>query len=231
MRKVYMVVFLMFISNAAKATIIDFSWNSGWQDILTGYVDTEKNALYVTQITPWIPGENHWINPLQPDLADNSIFHNGVWELRAIKLDGSAYDIEDNWDGILGGDWGFASDLAASEIPYLNGNVVENPYFKYYMSIGIEKLYFPLIDQFNYYAHGESYLNDDGTYYSQLSSYAVYYSFPDIPANIDDFPRDVSIISSGGSHTISRAVVVSEPNIFFIFALSVLALACRKVRV
>lgn len=228
MYKVFFVFFFVFTGNIANASIVDFNWSNGWQDILTGYVDTEKNSLFITQIKQWTPGENHYINPLQPDLSDIVTFNDNVWQLKAINLDGSDYDIEDNWSGILGGSWGFSSDIAISDVAYLNGNYIETRAFKSYMSIGISKVYFPAEDQFDYYAHGESYLNSDGSYYSQLSSYAAYYSAPLVPNNINEFPNSVLALSSGGSHTISHRVEVPEPSILTLFVFSVLFIMRKR---
>lgn len=230
MNKYFAVLFFAFASNLAQASIIDLKWNSGWQDILTGYVDTEKNSLFVTKMNIWTPGINHDINPLQPDFSDVNVFTNNVWELRAVKLDGTSHDIEKNWDGILGGTWGFASDIATSDINYLNGDYKYDGAYKHYMSIGIDKVYSASLGKFDFYEHGESYLNFDGSFYSQLSRFAAYSSSPVVPKNITEFSGDVVRLSAGGSHTISRRVEVPEPSTLAIFSFSLIVLLSRRIR-
>jgi|GEM_PF-5831951 len=231
MNKYFVVLFSIFTSNMAQASIIDFQWNNGWQDILTGYVDTEKNSLFVTEMNAWTPGLNHTLNPLQPDFSDTSLFNNNVWELRAVNLDGSSFDIKDDWNGILGGTWGFASDIATLDINYLNGDYNNyNGVFKKYMSIGIEKTAFSSLgsEELSFSAHGESYLNSDGTFYSQLSGYAAYHSVSVVPNIINEFPDEVNVLSSGGRHTISRRVEVPAPSSIAIFAISLIGLLSTR---
>lgn len=211
MKKNLLAFCLLATANLAQAGIYDFTWSNGWQDVLTGYVDTEQDALFVTSVNPWTPGLNHYLNPLLPDLT-SAAFPNNQWKLGAVQEDGSTYDIDDNWDGNLGGTWGFASDLSTEEIQYSNGTSPENQFFKFYTSIGLTKMYFPFIGQYQYSPNGQSTVNPDGSIASQLSNFAVFDPLVYPPQSLDDFSTTASLISSGGVHKISKRVAVPESS-------------------
>lgn len=223
MKKSVVALAFMMSSGLAQASIYDFTWSNSWQDLLAGYVDTEQDALFITSVNPWVSGQNHSLNPLLPDLS-GSAFSNNEWKLGAVQQDGSIYDIADNWDGILGGTWGFASDIATEDVSYLNGDQAENPFFKYYMSIGIDKMYFPFADLYSYSPTGESVVNPDGSFSSQLSNFVAYQAFVPSPQGLDDFSTEVSQLSIGGLHKIAKRVEAPESGSVAIFALGLIAL-------
>lgn len=222
MKKLLACLGLILASNFSSATIYDFTWNDGAQDILSGYVDTTQDALFVTQFNPWTPGSGSYIDPLIPDFSNSSVFANNAWELKAVQADGSGFDIADDWDGLLGG-WGFASDLEMSDIPYLNGSFDSGPYFKHYMAIGLIKTYFPYAGFYSYDVQGGSSFAPDGSVYSQLSDYAGYYS----PASGFD-TSTANQFQTGGSHRIEKRIDAPEPGTLAIFLLGFAALLARR---
>jgi hypothetical protein len=228
MQKVFVLLVLLFSSNIAKAAIIDFHWNAGWQDIFSGYVDTKKNSLFINKFYAWTPGLNHYSSPLLPDFSDTSLFPNNEWELRAITADGSGYDIEDNWNGMFGDTWGFASDLSLDEIKYTNGMVPKHEFFGFYAGIGITKMHFNLTGHYSYYPTGASRLYDKQRISSAYSFLAIYSSFPFVPERVEEFTGPVDIVQSSGSHTIQHRNAVSESSPLLMLLCGALLLAVRK---
>lgn len=229
MKRNLLAFLLLGTANLAQAGIYDFTWSNGWQDVLTGYVDTEQDALFVTNVNPWTPGLNHYLNPLLPDLT-NVAFPNNQWKLGAVQEDGTTYDIDDNWDGNLGGTWGFASDLSTEEIQYSNGTSPEDQFFKFYTSIGLTKIYVPSIGQYRYSPDGQSTVNSDGSINSQLSNFAVFDPLVYPPQSLDDFSTAASLISSGGVHRISKRASVPEPGMFALLLTGIFAVFLGRFR-
>lgn len=229
MRRNLLAFLLLGTANLAQAGIYDFTWSNGWQDVLTGYVDTEQDSLFVTNVNPWTPGLNHYLNPLLPDLT-NVAFPNNQWKLGAVQEDGTTYDIDDNWDGNLGGTWGFASDLSTEEIQYSNGTSPEDQFFKFYTSIGLTKIYVPSIGQYRYSPDGQSTVNSDGSINSQLSNFAVFDPLVYPPQSLDDFSTAASLISSGGVHRISKRASVPEPGMFALLLTGIFAAFLGRFR-
>lgn len=227
MKKSVVALVLMLGSSLTQASIYDFTWNNGLQDLLTGYVDTDQDALFITSVQPWNPGSNGIFNPLLPDFS-SSDFPGGEWKLGAVQQDGSSYDIADDWNGILGGTWGFASDITITDMDYVNGSYAESPYFKYYMSIGIDKIYFPFAGFYSYSLTGESVMNPDGSFSSQLSNFLAYQALNASPQSLDDFSTEVSQFSMGGLHKISKRTDVSESGSLMIFMLGFLSLVYSR---
>ncbi len=217
-------------SSFAQATIYDFSFSSGDQELLTGHVDTQQDALFVTGVSAWSPGNGYILNPVIPDFTGGA-FPDNQWKLGAIKLDGSAYDIADNWDGKIGGSWGFASDLDVESVSYLGAQAPVSPFFKYYMSVGIGKLYFPLAGFFSYDGYGESTLLPDGSFHSGLFNYLAYdwATFP--PLNVEDFSQSTALFSSGGTYRVSQRTEVSESGSFVLLLMGLLALGVGRVAI
>lgn len=230
MQKVFVLLVLLCSSNMAKAAIIDFHWNSGWQDIFSGYVDTKKNSLFINKVYAWTPGVNHWMNPLLPDFADSSLFPNNEWELRAITADGSGYDIEDNWNGMFSDTWGFASDLSLGEIKYTNGVVQEDKFTREYAGIGFTKYQDMLTGRYTYSPHANSILYGDNSISSIYSYLATQLSYPIVPGRIDEFTGPTAILFAGGSHTIQHRNAVSEPSPLLLLLCGALLLAGRRSR-
>ncbi len=221
---------LLVCSSLAQATIYDFSFSSGDQELLTGYVDTQQDALFVTGMTSWTPGNGYWLNPVLPDFA-NDIFPNSQWKLSAVQLDGSGYDITDNWDGKIGGSWGFASDLDAESVSYLGAQAPGNPFFKFFMSIGIIKTYFPLAGFFAYDGYSESTLLADGSFHSGLHNYLAYDSLAFPPLSLEDFSQSASLLTSGGTYRVSQRTYVSESGSLVLLLMGVLALGVGRVAI
>ena len=227
MKNKLMALGLLVCSNFAQAAIYDFSFSSGDQELLTGHVDTQQDALFVTGMAAWEPNKGYTLNPVIPNFADES-FPGNQWKLSAIQLDGSSYDIADSWDGRIGGSWGFASDIDAESVSYLGAQLQENPFFKYYMSIGIGKLYLPLAGFFSYDSYGESTLLPDGSFHSGLINYLAYdwATFP--PLNFEDFSQSVSLFSSGGTYRVSQRVDVSESGALVLLLMGLLTMGVGR---
>jgi len=219
---------LLACSSFAQATIYDFSFSSGDQELLTGHVDTQQDALFVTGISAWSPGNNYILNPVIPDFAGGT-FSDNQWKLDAIQLDGSSYDIGDNWDGKIGGSWGFASALDAENVSYLGAQAPANPFFKFYMSLGIGKMYLPLADLFLYDGYGESTLLPDGSFHSGLNNYLAYDSAAFPPLNLDDFSQSASLLTSGGTYRVSQRTEVSESGSLAMLMIGLFALVAGRI--
>ena len=214
---------LTVISATCHATIFDFTFNSGWQDLLRGYVDTERNALFVTDMIDWYPGAHHYLDPLQPDLAALGGGAAQEWELRAVNVDGSVHDVPLNWDGVVGGTWGFASAVATEDVPYLNGDYVGNAAFRYYMSIGINKLLVTSVNKLLLTAQSPSVQHSDGSFYAMLNAFAARDSYPITnPTGPADFPDEVRLLSSSGYYVVTRRV--PEPAVIGLYLVGLLGL-------
>jgi hypothetical protein len=209
MKRMLLGLSLLIGSSLTQAAIYDISVNNSWQDLLTGYVDTKQDALFVTGITPWSPGLNHYMSPVSPNFSDG-MFANGQWRLDAVNIDGSGHDIADNWDGKLGGSWGFSSNIDAESINYLDASAPSNPFFKFYMSIGISKMYLPLADIFSYSPHPESTLLADGSYHSGMSHFLSRAALVSSPGSLDDFAASASLFDVGMVYVLSKREEVPE---------------------
>ncbi|HSX51647.1 MAG TPA: hypothetical protein VLF09_11845 [Cellvibrio sp.] len=219
---------LLVCSSVAQATIYDFTFSSGDQELLTGHVDTHKDALFVTGMTSWSPGNGYIVNPVIPDFAVGS-FPDNQWKLGAVQLDGSSYDIADNWDGIIGGSWGFASDVDAENVSYLGVQAPVNPFFKFFMSIGIMKTYFPMVDFLSYEGYSQSTLLPDGSFHSGLHNFFAYDSTAFPPLTMDDFSQSVSLLSSGGTYRVSQRAEVPESGSLVMLLIGLIALVVGRV--
>lgn len=228
MKKMLFALGLLASSSFAQATIYDISVNNGWQDLLTGYVDTKQDALFVTSITPWSSGLNHYMNPVVPDFS-HGVFVDNQWKLDAINADGSIFDISDNWDGKLGGSWGFSSSIDAESIAYLDADAPSDPFFKFYMSIGISKLYLPLAGIFNYYPHQESTLLADGSYHSGISHFLNRAALNASPESLNDFSASASLVDVGINYVLSKREEVPEPASLVLLLVGLFSLCARRL--
>lgn len=219
---------LLVCSSFAQATIYDFTFSSGDQELLTGHVDTQQDALFVTGLTAWSPGNGYMVNPVLPDFASD-VFPNQQWKLGAVQLDGSSYDIADNWDGKIGGSWGFASDLDAESVSYLGAQAPVNPFFKFFMSVGIIKTYFPLAGFFSYDGYSESTLLPDGSFHSGLHNYLAYDAAAFPPLNLEDFSQSASLLTSGGTYRVSQRTDVPESSSLAMLLIGLFALGLGRV--
>jgi hypothetical protein len=219
---------LLASSSFAQATIYDISVNNGSQDILMGYVDTRQDALFVTAVIPWSPGLYHHMRPAVPDFSDE-VFTNNEWKWDALTADGSVYDIADNWDGILGGTWGFASNIDVESIPYLDDVAPSDPFFKFYTSLGMSKMYFPLAGIFNYAPHQESTRLADGSYFSGLSHILNRAALTASPESLDDFATSAHVFDAGINYVLSKREEVPEPGSLVLLLVGFFSLCASRL--
>lgn len=216
---------------SANATIIDYKWSSyRGTPLVEGFVDTSKDALFISKVYQWTPGSRR--NLLVPDLSDTSMFDNGLWELTAIDEKGSKFDIPDNWDGDINAAatnntnrWGFASNISVQDMSYINGKYVEeNPYFTFYMGVGMLKGYLSKIDSFIYIAQSSP--DFEGRSFTSFSHYAAELSFDKSITLDPNLVKDPQLTQS--SFAVVRTVRVSEASSWALFSLALLFLRVAR---
>lgn len=230
MRKLLLAAGLLASSTLSQAAILDFSWSNGWQDIVSGYVDTKQNSLFITKVHAWSPGEYHYVSPLLPDFSNNALFPNNQWQLRATSKDGSEFDIADDWTGALNGQWGFTSDLAVDEIVYLNGKLPHTGNLRFYPGIAMAKVFHLPTAQRWYDTESPQAVNPNGTVFSSFYFYAAYPNLVPSPSSLDDFDATPSFFAGGGIYTVKPRNVVTEPTPVLLLLAGFTALLLRKRR-
>ena len=140
----YLYLLLLFFSSqvsTATADLFSFKWRFVEDDpFIGGYVDTTEDALFITAFEDRVIGNDSRIDSLIPDFSQTSVFPNNAWKLSAYTEDGKRYDLPDNWDGSVGDQWGFVSEITVSEMPYINGTSPGFRSFDIYSGFGGHKL-------------------------------------------------------------------------------------------
>ncbi len=112
---------LAVFSNFAGATQfnVTFTQNSALQ--WTGVVDTATDTL---SIQTWVvEGGSYW-TPSTTPLAFKAYSASSTAYTSFANL--NFYDVPDNWDGTIGSNWGFLSDLLKSSISWNEGTFLGN---------------------------------------------------------------------------------------------------------
>ena len=102
---------------ASNATLISVEWTDNDGPQWTGVVDTTTDSLV---IQTWVEGAGgfDWWTPASPPIT----FHAYLAPLFPTTFAAlSAFDVPDNWDGTIGADWGFLSDLTKDAISWNEG--------------------------------------------------------------------------------------------------------------
>lgn len=234
MKKYLFALICLALSSTSKATIIEYKWSNFYGDVLIeGFVDTQENAMFLSGFKPGIQRRtpSSYIDFLVPDLSNTAIFKDGLWRLDAIDEMGNLVDIADDWDGIINGDgsspngWGFASNIANQDIPYINGTLVDDsPSFVEFMGIGMHKVYLPRVNNFSYGDFTDS-SSDAG------KSYSLFSRFAGRIGSYSDLNDPSGVIPYGlvqASFFENRSIRVSEPSTLYIALLALFFIGVRR---
>lgn len=106
---------------AANATLISVEWTDNDGPQWTGVVDTTTDSLI---IQTWVEGagDTDWWTPSTP--LTFQAYLAPAFPATFAEL--TAFDVADDWDGTIGANWGFLSDLTKDVITWNEGVFTDN---------------------------------------------------------------------------------------------------------
>jgi hypothetical protein len=118
MRQLRLIIAALFLISpfAANADLIGVEWTDNDGPQWTGVVDTTTNSL---AILTWVEGAGgvNWWTPSTPLTFQAYLAPTFPTTFAAL----TAFDVADAWDGTIGANWGFLSDLTKDAITWNEG--------------------------------------------------------------------------------------------------------------
>lgn len=108
-------IVILSISLNAHAILFDVTYHNNDGSQWTGTVNSDTDTL---TLASWVEGSGgySWWTPTDPASLTFS----------AVDSSYAAYDVLDTWDGTIGSDWGFLSDLSKDQIVWNEGTFTGN---------------------------------------------------------------------------------------------------------
>ncbi|MEH6814655.1 MAG: PEP-CTERM sorting domain-containing protein [Motiliproteus sp.] len=115
-------VLLLCFSNFAAATLFDVTFTDNDGPQWTGAVDSNTDSLVIQTWAEGAGGTGYWTPSTLP--LSFTAYQCPVFNCTFAQL--NLFDVADNWDGTIGADWGFLSDITKDNISWNEGVFTAN---------------------------------------------------------------------------------------------------------